>query len=161
MTTKSLTSLLTISLCLFFLFSCKTRYINEMIDIENKPYIFYNAEDTSKCIYITLNGQKLNVYVGGVEFIGNNNINLYLDSAYYNNPLYNGNEYNIIEHFSVLFDKDLNIVEIRISHRQFANNRRFYYDNVLMEAIKKTKSQWRKTVDGKKWYVCFFSYRVI
>lgn len=75
--------------------------------------------------------------------------------------MYNGNEYNIIEHFSVLFDKDLNIVEIRISHRQFANNRRFYYDNVLMEAIKKTKSQWRKTVDGKKWYVCFFSYRVI
>lgn len=106
-----------------------------------------------KAIYYTENGEKIIANVGGVEFDGGkDSLSAYLLSKYINHPNYNHTEYNVYEHFLILFDEHLDIKEVRIMHRKYADNERFYYDNIFIEALKSTTGMWHKTVEGKKWY---------
>jgi len=133
-----------------------------VIDINGKPIIenFHN----NKCKYIDINNNSIEAYLNGIEFYGGDKrLKNYLDSIYYNNSNYK-NKYedcfNITERFFVLFDKDLNISEIRIMYRKYANNERFYYDSIFVNALKSTNGRWHKTIQNKKWYIYLHVHNV-
>lgn len=109
------------------------------------------------CIYVDDNVDKVRVNLCGLEYEGGiRRLHEYLDSAYYNSSNFNQDEYNITEMFFLYFDEFLNIREVRIMKRSYANNDRYYYDSVLINALKNTQGQWTTAVsngDGHM-YIC-------
>jgi len=128
-------------------------------DIYGCPISFLLKND--RVIYYSVNGEKKTVYSGGIEFnSGRDSLSEYLLSKYVNHPDYNYNEYNVYEHFIILFDKDLNIKEIRIMHRKYAGKERPYYDTIFINALKGTAGMWHKTVENQKWYIYLHWQRI-
>lgn len=128
-------------------------------DIDGRPISFLLKNDRG--LYYPINGEEKTVYFGGVEFNGGrDSLSEYLLSKYVNHPDYNYNEYNVYEHFFILFDKDLNIKEIRIMHRKYAGKERPYYDTIFINALKGTTGMWRKTVENQKWYIYLHRQRI-
>jgi hypothetical protein len=126
---------------------------NPIKDINGNPIINRIGSD-SIISYIKEDGTTLISYMGGVEFSGGReSLKAYLDSAYYNNPYYDYSEFNVFEYFYILFDKDLNIEEIRMSYRNYADNKRFYYDSIFVDALKTSTGRWYKTGVDKEWYI--------
>ena len=126
-------------------------------DIYDRP-ISYLLKD-NKDIYFCEDGKKIIAYFRGVEFNGGrDSLSAYLNDVYYNHPSYNYEEYYMLSSFFILFDKNLNIVEVRIMKRP--HNEEFYYDNILIEALKSTTGMWHKTVDDKEWYIYLHSQRI-
>ena len=128
-------------------------------DIDGRPISFLLKNDRG--LYYPINGEEKTVYFGGVEFNGGrDSLSEYLLSKYVNHPDYNYNEYNVYEHFFILFDKDLNIKEIRIMHRKYAGKERPYYDTIFINALKGKTGMWRKTVENQKWYIYLHRQRI-
>jgi len=112
-------------------------------------------------IYFCENGKKIEAYLGGVEFNGGrDSLSAYLGEKYVNSPLYNYKDYNIIEYFYLLLDKNLKVKEVRILYRRYDNNKRFYYDSIFVDALKNTTGMWHKTVENQKWYTYLHRQRV-
>jgi len=115
-----------------------------------------NAKEVS---YIKENGERIEVFSKGVGFNGGkDSLSVYLLTKYVNHPNYNDEEYNMLENFFILFDKNLDIVEIRIMKRP--RNEKFYYNNIFIEALKSTKGMWHKTVENKEWYYYLHRQRI-
>lgn len=128
-------------------------------DIDGRPISFLLKNDRG--LYYSVNGKKKTAYFGGVEFNGGrDSLSEYLLSKYVNHPDYNYNEYNVYEHFFILFDKDLNIKEIRIMHTKYAGKERPYYDTIFINALKGTTGMWHKTVENQKWYIYLHRQRI-
>lgn len=129
-------------------------------DINNYPII--KRIDSSKVYYVKKDGTKLIGCLGGVEFNGGNDIlKKHLDSIYYSNPNYNNySEFNVLENFFILFDEKLNIEEVRIMNRRYANNERFYYDSIFVNALKNTTGMWHKTIEDQEWYIYLHRQRI-
>lgn len=128
-------------------------------DIHGYPLTSLLKDD--KAIYHTENGEKLIANVGGVEFNGErDSLSAYLLSKYIHHPNYNNIEYNVCEHFFILFNEHLDIKEVRIMYRKYANNERFYYDTIFVDALKNTTGMWHKTVENKKWYYYLHRQRI-
>jgi len=126
-------------------------------DIDGYPIV--EKIDSTEVYYVKKNGEKLIAYFKGVEFNGGrDSLSAYLNDVYYNHPSYNYEEYNMLSLFFILFDKNLNIVEVRIMKRP--RNEEFYYDDILIEALKSTTGMWHKTVDNKEWYIYLHSQRI-
>ena len=126
-------------------------------DIYGHP-IGFLLED-NKNIYYTEKGKKIITYIGEIEFNeGKDSLAAYLNDVYYNHPSYNYEEYNMWSLFFILFDKNLNIVEVRIMKRP--RNEEFYYDSIFIEALKSTAGMWHKTVEGKEWYIYLHGQRI-
>lgn len=137
------------------LFACKPKYGLQklaIMDIYNRPISTLLKDD--KVAFFTENGEKKIAHIGGVEFIeGRDSLISYIKRVYYKNPnYYKYGEFNVLERFFVLFNKKLEIVEVRIMYRQYANNERFYYDSIFVNAIKSTSGMWYKTVKDKNYY---------
>ena len=160
MTTKCKYIMLFISTLLFF-YSCvlqKNVQQDSLKDIYGNP-ISYLIE-SRKTIYFFENGKKVIAYLGGVEFNGGqDSLSTYLLTKYVNHPDYNYNEYNMIEYFFILFDRNLEIKEVRIMKKK-QDEKRFYYDNIFIDAFKSTNGMWHKTVEGKRWYIYMHQIRV-
>lgn len=118
--------------------------------------------DSSKVYYVREDGGKLIANLGGLEFDGGkDSLKTYLDSVFYNNPDYhNHSEFNVLENFFILFDENMNIEEVRIMYRNYADNKRFYYDSVFVNALKTSTGRWHKTVSNNGWYTKFHRHRI-
>lgn len=128
-------------------------------DIYGNP-ICYLLKD-NKVIYFSETGEKIRANFGGVEFNGGrDSLSAYLLTKYINHPSYIYDEYNVYECFYILFDKNLNIKEVRIMDRKYAYNKRFYYDNIFIETLKNTTGMWSKIVDNKEWYIYMHRQRI-
>ena len=128
-------------------------------DIYGNPISFPLKDN--RVIYYPENGREITAYIGGVEFDGGrDSLSAYLLTNYINYPSYNYEEYNVDEYFFILFDSNLDIKEVRIMHRKYADNKRFYYDNIFIEALKNTTGMWNKTVENQKWYIYLHRQRV-
>lgn len=128
-------------------------------DIYGRPISFLLKDD--RVIYYSANGEKKMAYFGGVEFNGGqDSLSAYLLSRYVNHPDYNYDEYNVYEYFVILFDKDLNIKEIRIMHKKYAGNERPYYDTIFINELKSTAEMWHKTVENQEWYTYLHRQKV-
>jgi hypothetical protein len=125
-------------------------------------YSIIEKIDSSKVYYVKEDGVKLIAGLGGIEFNGGKDaLKTYLDSAFYNNPDYhNYREFNVLENFFILFDENLNIEEIRIMYRNYADNKRFYYDSIFVDALKNSSGRWHKTVLNNGLYTYFHRHRV-
>lgn len=124
--------------------------------------IIIEKTDSSKVYYVREDGGKLITNLGGLEFDGGkDSLKAYLDSIFYNNPDYhNHSEFNVLEFFFILFDENLNIVEVRIMHRNYAENKRFYYDSIFVNALKNSKGRWNKTIPDNGWYTYIHRHRI-
>ncbi len=128
-------------------------------DIYGRPISYLVKND--KVIYYSENKEKITAYVGGVEFNGGrDSLSAYLLANYVNNPNYTYEEYNVDEYFIILFDKNLDIKEVRIMHRKYANNKRFYYDSIFINALKNTTGMWYKTIENQKWHTYLHRQRI-
>jgi hypothetical protein len=67
-------------------------------------------------------------------------------------------EFNYYEYFILLFDKDLNIVEVRKLKGKHTKSE--YYDSILIDGLKQSNSHWHKIVNGKHWYIYIVGYRI-
>jgi len=128
-------------------------------DIQGRP--ISSLLKDNKTTYYSENGEKIIAYVGGVEFNGGrDSLSAYLLTKYVNHPSYNYEEYNVYEYFVILFDKNLDIKEVRIMYRKYADNERFYYDNIFIDALKSTTGMWHKTVENQEWYTYLYRQRI-
>lgn len=99
--------------------------------------------------------------MGGIEFNGGrDSLSAYLGEKYVNAPHYNHEDYNIIEYFILLLNKNLEVKEVRIVYRQYDNNKRFYYDSIFVDALKNTTGMWHKTVENQEWYAYLHRQRI-
>ena len=140
--------------------SCDSIRQQALIDIHGQPIIY--LLDENKAVYYREDGFKIIVhYNRGVEFIGGkDSLSVYLLTKYINHLSYNHLEYNVHENFFILFDKNLDIKEVRIMYRNNANNERFYYDNIFIDALKNTVGMWNKIVEDAEWYVYLHRQRI-
>lgn len=147
---------------LLMIFCCKSRVmIQQQVvkDVYGNPICFILKND--EVIYYSVYGEKISANLGGIEFNGGrDSLSTYLLTKYINHPEYNYQEYNIYERFFVLFDKNMCIKEVRIMYREYANNERFYYDSIFIDALKDTNGMWHKTIENKGWYVYLHSQRI-
>ena len=128
-------------------------------DIYGHP-VSYLLED-NRNIYYCEDGKKIKTYLGGVEFNGGrDSLSEYLLEKYVNHPSYDYHEYNIIEYFYLLLNKNLEVKEVRILYRKYDNNKRFYYDSIFIDALKNTTGMWHKTVENQEWYTYLHRQRI-
>ena len=131
--------------------------LNFVKDIDGYPIA--ERIDSTEVYYVKKEGEKLVSYFRGVEFNGGcDSLSAYLNDVYYNHPSYNYEEYYMLSIFFILFDKNLNIVEVRIMKRP--HNEKFYYDSILIVALKNTTGMWHKTVEDKEWYTYLHRQRI-
>lgn len=112
----------------------------------------FTSHDTTSKDYLTLDGKRILASLG-VEYIGGrDSLNRYCKKMYYKlvNPTYN--ELNQRVFITLLFDKDLNIKEIRLLPPVFLY-RRDYYEKLFTIIAKSTQGQWKKKSHNKDWYV--------
>ena len=74
-------------------------------------------------------------YKGGKEALQE-----YLDSCYYQRPGYDYQEYSFHYVFNILFNKDMKILDVRITYLSPNMNRRF--DELLKEALYNSEGNW-------------------
>jgi hypothetical protein len=128
-------------------------------DIHDNPIC--SLLNDNKVFYYPETGERIISNFGGVEFKGGkDSLSAYLLTKYVNHPSYNYEEYGVYECFFILFDKNLDIKEVRIMYRKYAENKRFYYDSIFIEALKNTAGMWHKTVENKEWYTYLHRQRI-
>jgi hypothetical protein len=111
-------------------------------------------------IYQKIDGLQVVASVG-VEFNGGiDSIRSYMNDIFYKSPDYDPtrSEFNYYERYILLFDKKLNIVEVRKLKSRYTTSE--YYDPILINGLKHSTGHWRKTVEGRDWYVYIVGYRV-
>ena len=127
-------------------------------DIHDIP-IFGNYDSIANCWeYLTLDKKRILVNPE-IEYIeGRDSLNRYCRRKYYEliSPTYN--ELNYVVLLSILFDKHLNIKEIRIIKPIFPYHRE-YYENLFIQIAKSTQGKWKKTTENRDWYIHFIAER--
>lgn len=145
-------------LFLTFPIICMSQNIEDgyLKDVDEKPLNKF-LDDKTSVEYMTLDGRKVIAHIAhGVEFnFGKDSLNSYVEKHYYNQEDYDYIELNQRIIFSILFDKDLNIVEVRQLPHKFLH-KEDCYKKLFVDVLKSTKGMWRKTVEGKEWYVYLY-----
>ncbi|MDR1003548.1 MAG: hypothetical protein LBL97_00850 [Prevotellaceae bacterium] len=149
-----------IGLCVL-LSSCLTtqKTKDELSDIAGKPLFCTIGKSF---FYIREDGSRIKVHSkAGIKFNGDrDSLRHYMNNMFYNSPDYDPDraEFNYYEYFVLLFDKDLNVIEVRQQKRQYTTSE--YYDRIFIDGLKKSKGMWHKTIEGRKWYISIIGYRV-
>lgn len=129
-------------------------YLN---DVDGHPISCGLQADVKTMEYITLEGQRINAYfLNGVEFnAGKDSLENYVKKFYYNQEGYDYVELNQRIIFSILFDKKLNIIEVRQIPPRFMRKEELY-KRLITNTLKGTTGMWRKTIENKDWYVYWY-----
>lgn len=145
---------------LILLQSCSTAKTTAVGVRDIQGYLVIEKVDSANVYYKKEDNTEIIAHLGGIEFNGGKEaLKAYIDSAYYNNPHYNYNEFNILERFHILFAKDLSIEEVRILYRE--SDSKFYYESILIDALKNTTGRWHKTTkEDKEWYTYLHSQKI-
>jgi hypothetical protein len=140
--------------------SCRVSH-PEFVDVDGMPIIWKTTN--KEVTYQKKDGSKIKAYLGGVEFNGNrDSLRHYLNNIFYNSPYYDSTQedaFNRREIFFLLFDSELNIVEVRIKRSPYDLSYAYYY-HIFIDGLKRSKGQWHKTVKGEKWYIGMIPYLV-
>lgn len=133
-----------------------------LYDVDGFP-LWRNLSDTdsvSQMEYITLTNQKLKVdLLQRVQFKeGKDSMENFVRKLYYNQENYDYIEINQRVIFVILFDKDLNILEIRqmppkLWHKQEE------YKLLFTKILKSTTGMWETHVADQEWYIYYFIIR--
>lgn len=134
-----------------------THYVE---DVDGCP-IDRLLDDRKTVEYITLDGQKVIAYIAhGVEFnAGKDSLDNYVKKNYYNQEGYDYIELNQRIVFSILFDKNLNIIEVRQLPPHFLRKEECY-KKLFTNILKSTIGMWHKTIEHKEWYVYWYVTRL-
>ncbi|MDR1004650.1 MAG: hypothetical protein LBL97_06575 [Prevotellaceae bacterium] len=147
----------------FLISSCGTYQIpkDALYDIEGRPLLY--TAGTSQ-FYVKEDGTRVKIPLPlkkDIEFNGGkDSLKSYMNHLYYYGPAYDPTlpDFNYNESYYILFDNDLNIIEVRkAKKRPHASE---YYDRIFIDGLKKSKNMWHKIIEGRKWYVALVSYRV-
>ena len=112
-------------------------------DVDSLP-VFLIDTINEKYVYFTKNGGEINVsmnfqYIGGYQ-----SLSKYCDSIYFNRPDYDHLEYNASALYTILFDNNLKIKEIRILKRIGYDNVKYGFDDLITQILLSTDGKWRK-----------------
>lgn len=150
---KRIYIILFIAIAIGFCFCTSQNKVQPQFVEDISGYPVSSLSKDGKVIYYTKDGKKVIANVGGVEFNGGrDSLSAYLLQKYVDHSGYNYDEYNVYEHFILLFDENLDIKEVRIINRKHRDNKRSYYDTIFVEALESTRGMWHKTIENKKWY---------
>lgn len=74
---------------------------------------------------------------------------------YYNREDYNYDELNALAMFTILFDENLKIKDVRILKRIAYNNNKYDYDSLVKRILWSTEGRWEKEGENSqcKWYL--------
>ena len=127
-------------------------------DAYGLPLFDLTEEDSLYYTYITTRGERLKVRRFGVEFRGGrDSLYDYVMSAYYKQRNDDMDSYQIML-FYILFDKELQIKEIRQYPHKFIykeeRNRKLF-----TSILESTSGRWYKLVGGDEWYLYAFITR--
>lgn len=134
-----------------------THYVE---DVDGHP-VDRLLDDGKTVEYITLEGQKVIAYIAhGVEFnAGKDSLDNYVKRFYYNQEGYDNVELNQRIVFSILFDKNLNIIEVRQLPPHFLRKEECY-KKLFIDILNNTAGMWHKTIEHKEWYVYWYITRL-
>ena len=134
-----------------------THYVE---DVDGHP-VDRLLDDGKTVEYITLEGQKVIAYIAhGVEFnAGKDSLDNYVKRFYYNQEGYDNVELNQRIVFSILFDKNLNIIEVRQLPPHFLRKEECY-KKLFIDILNNTTGMWHKTIEHKEWYVYWYVTRL-
>lgn len=126
-------------------------------DLSGKP--LYHPSHSDELIYYLETGEKIIATDNGVEFCeGRDSLSNYLSIKYVNHPNYNWIDYNMRIFFTILFDKDLTIKEVRVSNRY--DKHKYPFEDIFIQELKNTEGKWCKLKPGKEWYYYFHVQKV-
>ena len=110
--------------------------------------------------YITSEGQKLIVNMpNDLKFKeGKDSLDLYVRYSYYMQTQFDDGYTQYIRFF-ILFDKDLNVVEVRQFPPGFTHKEKLTRP-LFVEILKSTSGMWHTMTTNKKWYVAFYGLRI-
>lgn len=136
-------------------------------DVNSK--IYYNVEDSMPVFRVDTVSQsgrpKIYYYFGkitekvssDIRFVGGYRaLTNYFDSLYFNREDYNEDELNALFYYTILFNKKLEIKEIKIIQREGYDNLKYDYDSLIKKILFSTEGQWEKSVnvnDQQRWYL--------
>lgn len=119
-----------------------------------------SGENDTVFNYETLSGQKLIVYSSCLDFcMGRDSLNAYVRRMFRIRTDYEYDELLQYIIFVILFDADLNIVEIRQLPPDFCTINKEHYKKVFESILKGTHGMWCKKIEGKDWYIYWFILR--
>jgi len=123
-------------------------------DVDSFPVFRFDTLDNKEVIkYYLIKEELVSVniqFAGGYDALTN-----FCDSLYYNRKDYNYDELNARALFTILFDQDLRIKEIKILKRMAYNNLKYNYDGLIKKILLSTEGQWIKNDNKSKWYFYF------
>ncbi len=126
-------------------------------DLYEKP--LYHPSSSDELIYYLETGEKIIATDNGVEFCeGRDSLSNYLLIKYVNHPNYSWIDYNMRIFFVILFDKDLEIKEVRISNRY--DKHRYPFEDIFIQELKNTEGMWCKLKPEKEWYYYFHVQKI-
>lgn len=105
-------------------------FVTDSSRVGKKNYIVYHFDNTSQKVSTGV------VYKGGFD-----KFQQYQDSLYWR--FYNGMEMNVTCWYTLLFDKQLNIKEVKIVRRNGYNNSRYNFDQLIKRILLSTEGNWR------------------
>lgn len=151
----------------FFFFVSIVLYGQNRYDVNSK--IYYNVEDSMPVFRVDTVSQsgrpKIYYYFGkitekvssDIRFVGGYRaLTNYFDSLYFNREDYNEDELNALFYYTILFNKKLEIKEIKIIQREGYDNLKYDYDSLIKKILFSTEGQWEKSVnvnDQQRWYL--------
>jgi len=135
----------------------------------NKEIIYYDLDSIPVFgIYDLDNANIINYYIQtkvspNIQFEGGyDSLSSFCDSLYFNREDYNYDELNARALYSILFDKNLKIKEVRIIKRFAYDNQKYNYDDLIRQILFSTEDKWvKKGQDNYNWYfyLGFFNLR--
>lgn len=150
--------------CLFFevglilsMFCMAQHPIRTLKDVDGKLLLTYSEDSRDSIIYITHDGERLMVTMDGVEpAMGRDSLNSYVKRRYYAQENYDYVELNQRIYFTILFDEDLNIVEVRQLPPKIVH-KGLLYKEFFIDTLKRTTGMWHKTTGNRAWYIYIYA----
>lgn len=137
-------------------------FVQTISDVDSIPVLgFYSRiEKPDSIIYIKYDGERINVNCD-IEFLGGwESLDAFCDSVYYNRKNYNHHELNAYVIYSILFDSNLHIQDIRI-HKGIKDYYGDYdYNEMIKRILKQTERRWTLIKNkSKRWHLYIGSHR--
>ena len=156
MITKYLLSIVVIFMQIFSLFgqvNVKNIKSNIVYDIDNFPVLEFDSVDSKQIVYYYISTKEK---VSGLQYRGGYDAFLaYCDSLYYNREDYNYEELNAKAYFSILFDQEFKIKEVKILKKLAYDNLKYSYDDLVKRILFSTEGRWIKQNDEKDYEFYF------
>jgi hypothetical protein len=130
-------------------------------DVDTMPvFSIYSHDNKVNFDYYFVSKDSVSIdiqYDGGYK-----SLSAYCDSLYFCREDYDYTELNARAYYTILFDHDLNLKEIKIIKRLGYDNLEYNYDELIKRILFSTEGRWmkRNNKDNSKWYFYYGSFNV-